>query len=821
MGHPAGHGRYVHLYVNGLYWGLYNPTERLDREFAESYLGGDDMDYDVIKDYTSVVDGSIDAWNRMMTLANRGLVSTENYQRFQGNNPDGTPNPDYEPYVDVVSLIDYMILNFYGGNTDWDHHNWVAIRNRVQPGKGFKFFSWDAEHVLKGLTQNVTNENNANCPSGLFQRLAENADFRRLFADRVQFHCFGDGALTPTSNHDRWMQRANQIELAVIAESARWGDYRRDVHRYREDGPFDLYDKQYWLDEQDYLMNDYFPSRTDRLISQLRAAGLFPDVHAPQFKLNGEPISNKIIEPGDVLSMSTESGSIYYTTNGADPLVSQQSAPGTETVLIEAHAQKRVLVPKSDISNSWRAGIEWDDSAWQLCRGAPGGVGYEKGSGYENLISLDVGDDMHNDGSNPNSSCYIRITFSLSADALSDIKSLFLNMRYDDGFVAYLNGSPVAQANAPANPDWDAAASDLHEDVGFEAFNVSEFINRLLEGDNLLAIHGLNRNTSSSDFLINATLVASDQANTGGAVSPDAVLYSDPIALSNSTHIKARTLLGNEWSALNDIMLVLPSDIYNVRLTEVHYHPLVQDTVENRSFEFLELKNIGPSPIDLSGARFIDGIDYTFPARTILNPQSFVVLASSPQQFTQRYGFPPFAQYEGFLANEGESIVLVDVSNDTLLFVDYDDQPPWPENADGAGHSLVTKEKNPGSNLNDPLVWRTSAAMNGSPGQDDPASTLVHNQEKTLPTHFRLEQNYPNPFNPETTISYAIPERLHVRLAIYDILGREIQLLINKVQDANIYSVRFDAANLPSGVYFYRLQAGQNEVEIKKMLLVR
>jgi hypothetical protein len=235
----------------------------------------------------------------------------------------------------------------------------------------------------------------------------------------------------------------------------------------------------------------------------------------------------------------------------------------------------------------------------------------------------------------------------------------------------------------------------------------------------------------------------------------------------------------------------------------------------------LELKNIGPSPIDLSGARFTDGIDYSFPVRTILNPASFIVLVSNPHQFTQRYGFSPFAQYDGFLANEGESIVLVDVSNDTLLYVEYDDQPPWPKSADGIGHSLVTKDKNPGSDLNDPLAWRTSAAMNGSPGKDDPASTFVNNREEKLPIAFRLEQNYPNPFNPETTISYTIPERLHVKLFVYDILGREIVTLVDEIQDANSYAIRFDATNLPSGIYFNRLQAGQNYVETKKMLLVR
>lgn len=821
MGHPAGHGRYVHLYVNGIYWGLYNPTERLDRQFAESYMGGDNMDYDVIKDYTSVVDGDISAWQTMMSMANRGLSDADDYQRIQGNNPDGTPNPDYEAYVDVISLIDYMLLNFYGGNTDWDHHNWVSIRNRVNPGKGFQFFSWDAEHVLKELNQNVLNENNNNCPSGLFQRLAENDDFRRLFADRVQLHCFNGGVLTPEANLARWQNRANQINMAVIAESARWGDYRRDVHRWNEQGPFDLYDKQYWLDEQDYLINEYFPNRTNNFLTQLRLAGLFPNVQAPQFLLNNEPIEEKVIKPGDILSMTSTTGTIYYTIDGSDPLVSQPSTAGVQTDIILEHMQKRVIVPKTDIGTNWRSLSDFDDSSWMLCRGAPGGVGYEKNSGYENLISLDVADDMHDDGSNPNTSCYVRIPFNLTNDKLKAIKSLVLNVRYDDGFVAYLNGTEAAQVNAPSSLRWNSSASTDHEAAGLEEFDISQFINTLNEGINLLAIQGLNRNTSSSDFLINVSLVASDQSSSDGSISPSAFVYTDPLELNASTHINARTVVGNEWSALNQIMLVLPSDVYNLRFTEIHYHPTSIDTIENRAFEFIELKNIGASPIDLSGVRFARGLTYSFPTGTILNPQQFFVLASNPQQFAARYGFVPFGYYQGFLANDGETLSLINVSNDTILSVQYDDKLPWPENADGHGYSLVTKEPNPAPDQNNANLWRTSFAVNGSPGKDDPASTKIEHDQRSAPDIFRLEQNYPNPFNSGTTISYTIPFRTLVTLTVFDVLGREVKTLVNKEQDARFYSLWFDTNQLSSGLYFICLRADNHFMETKKMLLVR
>jgi hypothetical protein len=85
---------------------------------------------------------------------------------------------------------------------------------------------------------------------------------------------------------------------------------------------------------------------------------------------------------------------------------------------------------------------------------------------------------------------------------------------------------------------------------------------------------------------------------------------------------------------------------------------------------------------------------------------------------------------------------------------------------------------------------------------------------------FMLSQNYPNPFNPTTRIAYAIPKTSHVSLKVFDVLGREVATLVDAVQDAGFKSVEFNAADLASGVYFYRL-ISQGFVETKKLLLVQ
>jgi hypothetical protein len=89
-----------------------------------------------------------------------------------------------------------------------------------------------------------------------------------------------------------------------------------------------------------------------------------------------------------------------------------------------------------------------------------------------------------------------------------------------------------------------------------------------------------------------------------------------------------------------------------------------------------------------------------------------------------------------------------------------------------------------------------------------------------IPTEFTLYQNYPNPFNPSTTIHYSIPNSQFITLKVYDILGKEIATLVNEYKIAGNYEVVFNASNLPSGMYIYRLQ-GQNVNLVKKMMLIK
>ena len=101
----------------------------------------------------------------------------------------------------------------------------------------------------------------------------------------------------------------------------------------------------------------------------------------------------------------------------------------------------------------------------------------------------------------------------------------------------------------------------------------------------------------------------------------------------------------------------------------------------------------------------------------------------------------------------------------------------------------------------------------------DSTLTYVENV-KTNVTEFQLSQNYPNPFNPITKISWQSPVSSWQTLKVYDVLGNEVTRLVNEYREAGSYSINFDASNLPSGVYIYKLQAG-DFTQIKKMTLVK
>jgi hypothetical protein len=336
MGHFSSNSNYAHLFLNGLYWGLYNPNERINDEYLAQYLGGKSEDWDVIKEEegsgVAATDGNITAWKKLHALSDtivKNPTDSVTYKLITGKNFDGSTDNSVQALLDVDDFIDYMLLNFYGSNSDWDHHNWIAVRNRVNPESGFKMMCWDSEHIIKTLGSNNISLINKSCPTYIYQNLKNNPLFKREIGDKVQKNCFNGGALTPEVTSSTWKSLADVIDNSLYAESARWGDYRKDVHPIPSAGK--LCRKETFYDTRAaYMQDEYFPKRTDEFVSQMRKAGLFPSVDAPVFKVNGNAISTGVINKGDVITISSSAGKTYYTIDGKDPVDMYQN--GVEAI---------------------------------------------------------------------------------------------------------------------------------------------------------------------------------------------------------------------------------------------------------------------------------------------------------------------------------------------------------------------------------------------------------------------------------------------------------------------------------------------------------
>jgi len=649
MEQPYTRSRYGHLYINGSYWGLFQTQERSEASFAESYLGGNKEDYDVVKVDTGddfnvyeieATDGNLLKWRELWDAGEVGFDNDELYLKVQGLNIDGSRNLEYDKLLDVDNLIDYMIITFFVG--DWDGpisnyrensypNNFYAIYNR-ENSDGFKFFRHDGEHTLFYGESSVSlsdwgydrtgpfpagEEFRHSNPQWIHQKLARNKNYRLKFADRVYKHFFNNGALTLTNNANRINIRKAQIETAIITESARWGDSKREEPFTKED----------WNNAIDFLLNTFLPNRTETLFSQLVDKNLFSLLAPPQFNSIGGVVEKKF-----EVEITSPTGIVYYTTDNSDP--------------------------------------------------------------------------------------------------------------------------------ASYNQD---------------------------------------------------------------SVSQSAKLYDEPIAISETTTIKTRSISNNVWGVLNEAKFIIDEDLSTLKITELHYHPIdevvEQDTISGKEFEFIELKNIGSTEINLSSSYFTKGIDFVFPKGTTLLAGEIIVIASDSLEFNNRYSFYPNWEYGGQLDNAGEKVELVNAANKIVFSFEYNDKAPWAEEADGDGYSLVSYETNPNGDPNNTSYWLKSANIGGSPGENDIVSDVFSDVNENY-SSFSLEQNYPNPFNPTTTIKYSVPYKSIVKLKIYDVLGRELTTLINEQSPSGVFNILFDASNLASGVYYYQLII-DNNIKTKKMMLLQ
>lgn len=332
---------FVHVYINGYYFGLYNIAERPDDKFMASYFGGEREDYYSIN-HGGTVEGDEDEWDSLTsTSALLNLSEDEEYAAFIKR-------------FDVKGYSDYVLLNWLIGMGDWPWNNFYGgIRN--EPDGKLRFFSWDSEYAFwtidgylgsnPGAWVNPFFSNHSGDISKLWRGLRDNDQFLRTFADRVYQHCFNDGPLTDENMRARFLRLAGSIEGAIVAESARWGDSSWG----REDDPHTRKDD--WEPNVAKVLA-LIEGNVEQFIQTLRAEGYYPANDPPVI---ARPV---MVAPGYAFTLENPNGAgeIYYSLDGSDPAgaTGVLYAAGSEIVIKEeAHFRARVKN-----GNEWSAAAQ-------------------------------------------------------------------------------------------------------------------------------------------------------------------------------------------------------------------------------------------------------------------------------------------------------------------------------------------------------------------------------------------------------------------------------------------------------------------------------
>lgn len=312
LGQPYTRSRYYHLYLDGVYWGIFQSEERPDADYAATYFGGTNDDYDVVKvasdlDFTlEVTDGDFTSFQAVWAACQAGFENDADYYRLEGKDASGARDASLPVMVDVDNLIDYMLIVFYTGNFDapvskWfqnqNPNNFFAISSRTDPERGFVFVSHDNEHTLlaepfyvtSGVDEdrvNIGADNGARDgegivnpiyqmqvteferfhPQWLHERLAENENYAARFAARAHELLDEGGLFTTARAQEVFDRRTAELESAIVAESARWGDAQEDVARTKNDD---------WLPAISRVREKFLVERTNIVVAQLAAAGLY------------------------------------------------------------------------------------------------------------------------------------------------------------------------------------------------------------------------------------------------------------------------------------------------------------------------------------------------------------------------------------------------------------------------------------------------------------------------------------------------------------------------------------------------------------------
>jgi len=676
MGYPAPHGRFVHVYVNGEYMGHYQLLERPDEAWFESYYFPEKMKEEV------EVRKSDKYWNQPVTPTFYDQMVSAGYD---------------ERYIDKQQTADYSILNDYGANFDWGaNHNNLGGADPVPGNGGYKFVVWDFDMTLGNIGVfgnsygSSVNYNSLDKIGPIPNIVNDNAEFKVMEGDRLECHCFNDGVLTPAVLDEMYMKRANQVQLPLIAESARWGNKAFGFQNHFAKANWDVNDE--WIKERQDVRNNYFPNRTNNLIDYYQNEGRYPNTQSVQFSQFGGEVN-----AGYQLTLSNPNGNgtIYYTTDGSDPRLeggsvsaSAQVYTGAITITnpIEIRARVRINTFNWSAMCPRRFYVEQDRSALVINE-----IHYHADSLCRNI--------------DWNETEYLEI---------KNTGNTTLNMtdcRFSSGITYTF---PWNATIAPGQFIVLAENSIIfQQEFGFAPFDQykGELSN---DGETLKFVDYNNVVIDSVQFNDKNPW---DEMPDGDGPSLE---LRDP-SLDNAEALnwfRSDQTCGGTPGQENSRLCATPSA--PIVINEINYNSANDVTDPG---DWIELYNPNSSAVDISNWEFYDnGNQYIIPSGTIIQPDEYLVLVENAAMFASI--FPQVGNYIGDFAfnisKKGERISLFDKDKCLSDYVVFNDKAPWPTEPDGFGPTLSLINPYNGLDNSLPTSWTSSSTINsayGTPGR--------------------------------------------------------------------------------------------------------
>lgn len=848
------HNLFVNLFLNGLYWGVYDLTEAIDEDFLADYFSGNKSEWFIVKsnadshDDGQFIAGDSSRYNLLLQLSK------------QDNFDDPAVYEQVKSLIKPADFADYIILQNYFAVGDWPDNNWVFVqKNSAAPEPGV-FFIWDAEksfledddpqsfkharyspYLWDDSNEIYINKGLKSVPARIWNAMIKNSDFRTTFADRVYLHTQNGGPLSNDALLSRFDELAGLLSLPIRADQKRWSN---DDNRSQLPGQ--MFDHGDWQTRVNSVRTN-IQGNADYFINDFRDHGLYPSLDPPLFSHAGGEVQSGFQA---TLTNPNSAGEIFYTINSADPRASGGAVQpgainGAQSSTTTIHGTTTI---KARVKNGgeWSAlhevtfyspgdlsdlkiteimyhppdlnGVDGDEFEFLEIKNTGTGRVNMSGLSFTNGVVYQFAADNFLDGgtflvlAKNKSKFYEKYRMQAFDEysgklsnggerlTLSDaLGATIFTVKYDDKAPwptsADSGGYSLVPKDFNLNPDPDAAVNwraSLFK-LGSPGYDdSSQYVPPDPQPDKkkLLFVVG-DENFSKDDQAVYNRLIIN---NYNVEIKAGAVATAADVPGHDAVLISKSVSSGNIAGTFRDIaapvMLWEPYIYDDMKMT---------GAVENIDFGKLQGTTVA---INNSVHDMAAGLTGEVRVMNNIIESSWGKPSASADVIAVWQGQVTKAAI--FAYAKGADMVGMSAPDRRVGFLFND--------------GIHDETTNDGWKLFDAAVRWTLGQL--------PTSINDKQTAKIAPVAFSLRQNYPNPFNPSTRIDFRVRRPGHIKLEILNMNGQKVATLVDEEKAQGEYSVQWRARNdsgvpMSSGVYFYSLQFNGRQNLTKKMLLIK